>query len=336
MDVIASNQAGITNVVASAGTAITQQHLRELKRFTGDVRLSFDADQAGITATERAIPLAQKVGVNLSIITIDAKDPDELIQKDARLWQKSIETAKYAPDWLIELYKKALDLSTAQGKRTFTDALLVTIRRLTDSVEQEHYLKTVAKAVDTSLEAVKAKAAAGSEQIAAAARKKPAVKQEILDKNQLDLQKLQDHFLAMMLMQPKTRDLLKNMIPEYFSDGPPRILLEFLKNNLEFKGERSKDFIEILAAKLQANKKLQGIGNYVKIIALQFEELYQDLSLEDLAELAARLKHRLIERYVKTEKTKLADQMQAETDEKKLHRLINEVDKLNRLIKVEE
>ena len=140
----------------------------------------------------------------------------------------------------------------------------------------------------------------------------------------------------MMLMQPKTRDLLKNMIPEYFSDGPPRILLEFLKNNLEFKGERSKDFIEILAAKLQANKKLQGIGNYVKIIALQFEELYQDLSLEDLAELAARLKHRLIERYVKTEKTKLADQMQAETDEKKLHRLINEVDKLNRLIKVEE
>ena len=336
MDVIASHQAGITNVVASAGTAITQQHLRELKRFTGDVRLSFDADQAGITATERAIPLAQKVGVNLSIITIDAKDPDELIQKDARLWQKSIETAKYAPDWLIELYKKALDLSTAQGKRTFTDALLVTIRRLTDSVEQEHYLKTVAKAVDTSLEAVKAKAAAGSEQIAAAARKKPAVKQEILDKNQLDLQKLQDHFLAMMLMQPKTRDLLKNMIPEYFSDGPPRILLEFLKNNLEFKGERSKDFIEILAAKLQANKKLQGIGNYVKIIALQFEELYQDLSLEDLAELAARLKHRLIERYVKTEKTKLADQMQAETDEKKLHRLINEVDKLNRLIKVEE
>jgi DNA primase len=58
MDVIASHQAGVTNVVASAGTAMTEMHLRELKRFTGDIRLCFDADRAGITATERVIPLA--------------------------------------------------------------------------------------------------------------------------------------------------------------------------------------------------------------------------------------------------------------------------------------
>src|SRR3990167_3892866 len=200
MDVIASHQAGVTNVVATAGTAITDRHLRELKRFTGDVRLCFDADQAGITDTERAIPLAQKVGVNLSIITIDAKDPDELIQKDPKAWQKSVETAKYAPDWLMKLYEKALDLSTAQGKRIFTDALLVTIRRLTDSVEQEHYLQAVAKAVDTSLEAVKAKFTTTGDLAAATPRKKPAIESQKLDKNQLDFQKLQDHFLAMMLM----------------------------------------------------------------------------------------------------------------------------------------
>ena len=330
MEVMASQKAGIANVVASAGTAITDRHLRELKRFTGDVRLSFDADQAGITATERAIPLAQKVGVNLSIITIDAKDPDELIQKDPKLWQKSIETAKYAPDWLIELYKKTLDLSTAQGKRTFTDALLVTIRRLTDSVEQEHYLKTVAEAVDTSLEAVKAKARAGGEQMTAAARKKP-IKQETLDKNQLDFQKLQDHFLAMTLMQPKVRNLLKNMEPEFFSKGPPKTLLEFLKKNPDFRGERSKDFIETLATKPQVKEELQAIGNYVKIIVLQFEELYQDLSIQDLTEQAANLKHRLIERYVKTENTKLAEQMLA-ANEKELQKLMQRVDKLNKLL----
>lgn len=335
MDVIASHQAGIINVVATAGTAITDRHLRELKRFTGDVRLCFDADQAGITATERAIPLAQKVGVNLSIITIDAKDPDELISKNPpaggpKAWQKSIEAAKYAPDWLIELYKKALDLSTAQGKRTFTDALLITIRRLTDSVEQEHYLKTVAEAVDTSLEAVKTKARAGGEQMTTAARKKP-VKQETLDKNQLDFQKLQDHFLAMSLMQPKVRDLLKNMEPEFFSKGPPKTLLEFLKKNPEFRGERSKDFIETLAAKPQVREELQAIGNYVKIIALQFEELYQDLSIQDLTEQAANLKHRLIERYVKTENTKLAEQMPT-ANEKELQKLMQKVDKLNKLL----
>ncbi|MBX4201930.1 DNA primase, partial [Candidatus Saccharibacteria bacterium] len=59
MDVIASWQAGVANVVASAGTAMTEQHLKELKRFTGDIRLSFDSDRAGMEAAERVIPLAQ-------------------------------------------------------------------------------------------------------------------------------------------------------------------------------------------------------------------------------------------------------------------------------------
>ncbi|OVE78789.1 hypothetical protein BVY00_01965, partial [bacterium G20] len=348
MDVIASHQAGVTNVVATAGTAITDRHLRELKRFTGDVRLSFDADHAGITATERAIPLAQKIGVNLSIITIDVegiKDADELVQKDPKLWQKVIEEAKYAPDWLIEHYKKVLDLSSAQGKRAFTDALLLTIRRLSDSVEQEHYLKAVAEAADTSLESLMAKLRAGGEQITSIPRKKPAVAAKELDKNQLDHQKLQDHFLAMMLMQPKIRPILKGVEPEYFSDGPPRILLEFLKKNPDFKGEPSKDFIEVLAAKPeaasptnppktdQAGKQLLDIADYVKIIALQFEELYQDLSLEDLTEQAAHLKQRLIERYATNQKVRLVERMQETTDDAKLQKLIKKVNQLNSLIK---
>ncbi len=336
MDVIASHQAGVKNVVASAGTAITERHLRELKRFSGDVRLCFDADQAGITATERAIPLAQKAGVNLSIITIDAKDPDELIQKSIKQWQKAIEQAKYAPDWLIEHYQKALDLSSAQGKRSFTDALLATIRRLSDPVEQEHYLKVVARAADTSLEAVRSKLAAGGTEASAPPRKKPAAGATELDKQEIERRRLQDHFLAMALMQPKVRNLLKGMKPQYFGDGPPRILLEFLHKNPDFKGERSKDFIEVLAAKPKVAEQLQGTSDYVKIIALQFEELYQDLSLADLQEQAAHLRHRLIERYVNTQKTQLAEQMQDTTNEVQLQKLMRRANQLNSLIKLVE
>ena len=333
MDVIASHQAGVTNVVASAGTAITERHLRELKRFTGDVRLCFDADQAGITATERAIPLAQKVGVNLSIVTIAAKDPDELIQKSVKDWQTAIAKAVYAPDWLIEHYKVALDLSSAQGKRAFSDALLVTIRRLSDSVEQEHYLKGVAKAADTSLEAMQAKLDSKASDLIAAPRRKVTLKADETDKSQAEYQKMQDHLLAMILMQPKLRGLLKDMQPEYFSDGAPRALLEFLRKNPDFKGEPSKDFIEILAAKPAAAQQLQGASDYVKIIALQFEELYQDLPSQDLAEQAAQLKQRLIGRYVKKEKMELAAKMQQTTDNEQLQKLIRRVNKLNSLIK---
>ena len=95
LDVIASHQAGINNVVATAGTAMTDSHLKALNRFTSDIRLCFDADSAGINATERVIPIAQNLGISLSIIDIPAgKDPDELVRKDPKAWQQVITQKK--------------------------------------------------------------------------------------------------------------------------------------------------------------------------------------------------------------------------------------------------
>ena len=72
-------------MVATAGTALTEYQLKALSRLAGDVRLVFDADRAGLAATERAIPIASKVKISLSVITILAgKDPDELIKKTRR------------------------------------------------------------------------------------------------------------------------------------------------------------------------------------------------------------------------------------------------------------
>jgi DNA primase len=83
LDVIASHQAGVNVTVATAGTALTEPQLKSIGRFSSDIRLSFDSDKAGIAATERAIPLASKAKVSLSIIDIPSgKDPDELIRKD--------------------------------------------------------------------------------------------------------------------------------------------------------------------------------------------------------------------------------------------------------------
>lgn len=322
MDVIASHQVGISNVVASAGTAMTEPHLKELKRFTGDIRLSFDSDKAGIAATERVIPLAQKVGVSLRIIDIkDAKDPDELIQKDVKLWTKAIDSGHYATDWLIDIYKKQLNLSTADGKTAFTDALLPTIKRLLDPVEQEHYLKLLASETDSSFEAIRSKMDSKPLDIIATRLKKPKVSFGPLDKAIFEQRRLQDHFLSMLLMQPKLRDLLKDCDEQYFTEGEPRKLVSFLKDNPEFSGDP------------KIASPLQTIGDYVKIIMLQFEEIYQDLSLDDLREQATSLKHRLINRYVKIQKHSLAADMQtAKTDEER-RKLIKKADKLNELIK---
>jgi DNA primase len=323
LDVIASHQAGVTNVVASAGTAMTQPHLKELKRFTGDVRLSFDSDRAGTDATERVIPLAQQAGVSLRIINLPggAKDPDELIKKDVKAWDKAIEKAAYATDWLIETYKNQLDLKTGAGKTAFTDALLPTIRALSDPVEQEHYLKLIAKLSDSSLDAVKAKLERKTPQPIETRYKKAKVQLEPTDREVMEQQRLQDHLLAMTLMQPPLRDLLADCSDHYFSEGPSRQLLKFIKENPDFKGDPK------IAAPLQQ------IGDYVKIITLQFEELYQDLSLADLREQAINLKHRLIDRYVKIQKHQLARAMETAKSEAEVKKLVQKADKLNELIK---
>lgn len=319
LDVIGSHQANVANVVASAGTAMTEQHLRALKRFTGDVRLSFDADKAGVAATERVIPLAQKVDVSLRIISIkDAKDPDELVKKDPKAWEKAIKDAAYAPDWLIERYRAESDLNTAAGKRAFTDALLNTIRRLSDPIEQEHYLKLIAKLTDTTIEAVKSKFS--SEPVETKVLKRPKVTQTELDSEKIEYQRLQDHFLAMVLMQPKLRILLSDCRPEFFSKEQARKVFEFLVQNPDFNGDEKN------AAQLQA------VGDYVKIIVLQFEELYQDIVYDDLKDLAIKLKHRLIDRYVKIQNRLLIEAMQNADDDKK-NELAKQVNELNKLIK---
>src|SRR5579862_7523878 len=320
LDVIAAHQAGVTNVVASAGTAMTEQHLKALKRFTGDNRLSFDADSAGIAATERVIPLAQKAEVALKIITIKgAKDPDELIQKDVHFWNQAIEQAQYAPDWLIDRYKEEVDLKTGAGKKAFTDALLTTIRRLRDPIEQEHYLKAIAKLTDTSLEAVQSKFATDNSPQKILKRPKDTAQQ--LDKKQIEYQRLQDHLLGMLLMQPKLRPFIKDCQPEFFTEGPQRRVFKFLQENPGFKGDPK------IAAQLQSD------GDYVKIIMLQFEEMYQDLPPDDLARQADNLKHRLIDRYVKIQKHSLAIAMQDAKDDNELNSLMAKVNKLNALIK---
>lgn len=321
MDVIASWQAGVQNVVASAGTAMTQNHLRELKRFTGDIRLSFDADQAGVAATERVIPLSQGVGVELRIITIeDAKDPDELVRKDVKAWRQVIDKAVYAPDWLINQYKSQLDLSSAAGKKALADALLPTIRRLNDPIEQEHYLKEIAKLTESSLETVRKRMSGGADQ-PAIRLKKGKITPGQTDRAAVEYQRLQDHLLAMTLSRPKLRHLLKGLESEYFTDGTSRQMFEFLKQNPKFNGDP------------KLAKQLQGIADYVKILLLQYEEIYADLDEADLAEQAAGLRSRLIDRYVKLQKHRLAAQMSQTTNEQELQKLLRKANKLNELIR---
>ncbi len=162
MDVMTSSQAGIGNIVAVAGTALTTYHLKSLGRLTRDIRFCFDSDAAGVKATERAIALAGPLNLNLSVIDYskaDVKDPDELIKKDVAAWEKLSNTNTPAVDWVLERYKSQNDLSTAEGKKIVTSKALAVVKNLTDPVEVEFYLKKIASLTDTSVETLSRKLA---------------------------------------------------------------------------------------------------------------------------------------------------------------------------------
>ena len=321
LDVIASHQAGVRQVVATAGTALTEPHLKALSRFTGDIRLSFDADKAGLNATERAIPIASRVKVSLSVISIPSgKDPDELIKQDPNIWKEVIQKHEYALDWLMTRYQKLLNTETAEGKRQYSDVLLPVVQSLSDPVEKDHYLNAIAKAIGVSKEALTTKL--GQTRAANEPDRRRRVKTEPrpLDKVAIENQRLQDNLLALALLQPTLRIYLEAIVPEMFSDDERRQLFVFLQKHPDFSGQPDKV------------RELQKLSDYVKIEGLLYEELYQGLELTELQYEAARLRRQLVEQFVKNQKQSLAHEL-ATADEAAMQALLERAKQYDVLLK---
>ncbi|MBQ3326065.1 DNA primase [Candidatus Saccharibacteria bacterium] len=213
MDVISSHQAGVKQAVATSGTAMTEQHLKILSRMTNDVRLAYDGDDAGVNATERAINIAGKLGINLSVISDyhGAKDPDELIQKDPALWKEAVKNCKPAVDWLLDKYEEKLDLTSAQGKKEYSDVAMKLINFLSDSVERKHYEQIVAKRLDVTVEDLQQKNISTSN---SPRRLKPVKNNDTQDIKDKRLKFLEDSLLAIMVFGGEAGANIDLEIPE--------------------------------------------------------------------------------------------------------------------------
>ena len=319
LDVVASHQIGVKQVVATAGTAVTDEHLKILRNLTNDIRFAFDKDAAGQTATERAIPIASKVGVNLSVINIkDGKDPDELIKSNPDEWVKTIEKPVYALDWLIESYKVQFDLSSAEGKRKFSDIILPVVGKLNDSVERDHYILKVAELLKISKEALLSKVKNINMNKTLKLKKTNNI-QEKLDKNIIEQTKNQDQLLAILLVNPSLRQYLHSITDEMIIGENALEVMTFLNTNPAFKGDPLMEPV------------LMNIIDYVKMLMLQYEALYQNLDETELDYESKRLQDRLITKYVKHQKDILSAEMQ-NADTTEMQNLLNKAKNLDILL----
>lgn len=155
IDVISSYQAGIANVVAIKGAALTEGHVHLLKRYTERVIFALDSDVAGDAAARRGIDIAEHEGMDMKVAVMPTgKDPDEAAREDPVGLKKAMKQAIPIYDYFIASTKKRFDMETAFGKRKASDELLPVLVKIENSIVQGHYIKKVAQTLDVSEEMV--------------------------------------------------------------------------------------------------------------------------------------------------------------------------------------
>jgi len=165
MDVIACHQAGMKNVVASSGTALTEEQIKLLKRYSNNLKAAFDVDEAGLNAGERGSNLASQKkygeeirnvggilfadpfiqeGMNVKVIRIpenSGKDPDECIKLNPSVWFKAVEGALGVMEWYFDRYLVGEYKTDPKQKQKIANKLLQKISLIPFAVEKDHWLR---------------------------------------------------------------------------------------------------------------------------------------------------------------------------------------------------
>ena len=174
-DVIMSAQAGVQNVAASSGTALTPLQLKMLKRFTENLILGYDMDFAGDTANRRGIDLALAQGFNVSVarpasteiggearpdgrpapdggearpdgrpLSFEGMDPADVVALDPQEWRKAVEKTQTIMEFYFDRAFAANDKTTPQGRKKIVDFVLPVIKVIPNAVEQAFWLQKIA------------------------------------------------------------------------------------------------------------------------------------------------------------------------------------------------
>ena len=157
MDAVALHQYGFDCAVASLGTSLTEEHAVLLSRYTEQVVLIYDGDEAGQNATKRAIPLLEKAGLNIKVLQMrEAKDPDEFLKKfGADRFKLLLEESSNRVEYQLKAIMKKYDLTSDEERVKFISEAAVFVSSLGNAVQREVYGTRAAEAAGISFDAMK-------------------------------------------------------------------------------------------------------------------------------------------------------------------------------------
>ena len=147
MDVITMHQAGFNNAVASLGTAFTSGHASLVRRYTGEVLLLYDSDEAGVRAALRAIPILAEAGIISRVVHLEPyKDPDEFIKAEgAEAFEQRLQGAEDSFLFRLHAAEKEFPMDTPQGQNRFFERCADYLLEMSDELERSLYIEAVVK-----------------------------------------------------------------------------------------------------------------------------------------------------------------------------------------------
>src|SRR5437870_5905202 len=144
-DAITAWQSGVQNVVTTSGTALTEHQVRLLKRETQELILAFDRDDAGRTATQRAIELASKSGIHIKVVRVpQGKDPDDYLRANPDGWAALREHALPEWEYMLRQALEGLDLTEAEDRRRGAEAVIPVLAKIPEASVLEIYAQQAA------------------------------------------------------------------------------------------------------------------------------------------------------------------------------------------------
>lgn len=284
VDAIMSYQAGIKNVVASSGTALTQEHLRILERYTTNLGFCFDEDKAGAMATRRGIGLALNKKFNIKVVELDdktCKDPADYVQKYGQGWSKLVDDSRSVLDYYFEKAKRNFNSAVPENKKDIVSSLAPFIKRLASQVEKAHWVSQLAFFLRVKDEAVAADIASAKDDL------------EIYETNisntvssfsgakieHISSDIINEALISVLINRPRIfKDDLAVIKTDYLSSESSGIIAELAKTDLDnFKfGDFVKKFDHDLAMKIE-------------FAFIKSQEMWKDFKDDELKEEFAKL-----------------------------------------------
>ena len=270
MDVITAHQNGITNVVASMGTAVTERQVNDLKKLTKNIVLALDADTAGEEAMLRCVDYENSLDIELKVVVLpEDEDPDSVIREDTGKWNDLLVKAMPVLDYVIQMSSSHLDMSSASGRKNLVDKILPYLQHVRNVTKQTHYVNMLSRVSGVKIDTISAALIQNRQSLRNTTippKRKSAIKVlETIGRNLIE-----EEILAFLLKHPEFKGKSAGLPAEYFENSENREIFIAWQESTDEEALKEKldvilsDYLDTLSSKnILATKPNERYNEYV-------------------------------------------------------------------------